>query len=299
MHLRLRSIQQLNAEANSMARKQSSVLEDLFAIAATLPWWVGVALAITSYLFFHSVAVTEIAPTAQIGQMGSMVIKNVFKTLSTILQYILPLVFLVGSLASFFKRKQREKLVFEVACNPSASSLNEMRWEEFEMLVGEAFRQQGFTVRETGGGGADGGVDIVLTKDNEKFLVQCKQWRAQKVGVAVVRELYGVMAAEGATGGVVVTSGYFTDEAKKFANGRNVKLLDGKLLHAFLRNTRTEKHHTVFQQNKPTSSGELAPVCPLCSSAMVKRTAKRGGNSGGEFWGCSKFPVCKGIRQTI
>lgn len=82
MHLRLRSIQQLNAEANSMARKQSSVLEDLFAIAATLPWWVGVALAITSYLFFHSVAVTEIAPTAQIGQMGSMVIKNVFKTLS-------------------------------------------------------------------------------------------------------------------------------------------------------------------------------------------------------------------------
>jgi len=124
MHLRLRSIQQLNAEANSMARKQSSVLEDLFAIAATLPWWVGVALAIISYLFFHSVAVTEIAPTAQIGQMGSMVIKNVFKTLSTILQYILPLVFLVGSLASFFKRKQREKLVFEVASNPSASSLN-------------------------------------------------------------------------------------------------------------------------------------------------------------------------------
>jgi restriction system protein len=50
-------------------------------------------------------------------------------------------------------------------------------------------------VAEIGGGGADGGVDLVLTKPGksggEKFLVQCKQWRAYKVGVDVVRELYG------------------------------------------------------------------------------------------------------------
>jgi restriction system protein len=46
---------------------------------------------------------------------------------------------------------------------------------------------------ETGGGGPDGGVDLVLRKPggngSEKFLVQCKQWRALKVGVDVVREL--------------------------------------------------------------------------------------------------------------
>ena len=38
----------------------------------------------------------------------------------------------------------------------------------------------------------------MLRKDREKFLVQCKQWKAFKVGVTVVRELYGVMAAHGA-----------------------------------------------------------------------------------------------------
>jgi Restriction endonuclease len=47
----------------------------------------------------------------------------------------------------------------------------------------------------------------------ERFLVQCAQWRAFKVGVDVVRELYGVMAAKGAAGGFVVTSGKFTDDA--------------------------------------------------------------------------------------
>ena len=50
-----------------------------------------------------------------------------------------------------------------------------MIWREFEMLVGEAFRLQGYQVVETGGGGADGGVDLVLRKDRETFLVQCKQ----------------------------------------------------------------------------------------------------------------------------
>lgn len=52
------------------------------------------------------------------------------------------------------------------------------------------------------GGGADGGVDLVLTRTGknggEKFLVQCKRWRAFKVGAEVVRELYALMAAGGA-----------------------------------------------------------------------------------------------------
>ncbi len=98
------------------------------------------------------------------------------------------------------------------------------------MLVGEAFRHSGYAVTETGGGGADEGVDLALSKDNEKFLVQCKQWRAMKVGVTTVRELYGVMAAKGAAGGFVVTSGKFTKEAERFAAGRNITLIDGVVL---------------------------------------------------------------------
>jgi hypothetical protein len=37
------------------------------------------------------------------------------------------------------------------------------------------------------------------------------------------------------------------------------------------------------------------PTCPVCSSPMVKRSAKRGTNAGNEFWGCSQYPRCKGI----
>jgi ssDNA-binding Zn-finger/Zn-ribbon topoisomerase 1 len=40
---------------------------------------------------------------------------------------------------------------------------------------------------------------------------------------------------------------------------------------------------------------ETLPHCPKCGSEMILRTAKRGDNQGGKFWGCSKYPECRGI----
>jgi restriction system protein len=37
-------------------------------------------------------------------------------------------------------------------------------------------------------------------------------------------------------------------------------------------------------------------MCPVCGSDMVVRTARRGPNSGKQFWGCERFPSCKGTR---
>ena len=38
------------------------------------------------------------------------------------------------------------------------------------------------------------------------------------------------------------------------------------------------------------------PTCPKCRSTMVLRTARQGRYRGKQFWGCSRFPKCKGIR---
>lgn len=176
-----------------------------------------------------------------------------------------------------------------------------MSWREFELLVGEAFRLQGYHVVESGGGGADGGVDLRLRRGNETFLVQCKQWRAVRVGVDVVRELYGVMAAEGSTGGFVVTSGQFTPDAQAFATGRNIKLIDGKLLFGLIQQARASQNaRAPASVPSPALSAKpqvvTVPSCPKCNSQMVLRTARRGANAGGEFWGCTRYPACKGTR---
>ena len=44
---------------------------------------------------------------------------------------------------------------------------------------------------------------------------------------------------------------------------------------------------------------EALGLCPDCGSRMVPRLAKRGRHNGKSFYGCSKFPRCTGIRQTI
>jgi len=40
-----------------------------------------------------------------------------------------------------------------------------------------------------------------------------------------------------------------------------------------------------------------APMCPVCGKPMIKRVAKKGINSGKEFWSCSGYPECNGTRK--
>jgi len=276
-----------------LARRKQNFIEDLIEITSKLPWWVGVALAIVAYVWLHSVAVSEVTAVIQSGKMGNFVGQTLFKTLASVGQYLLPFAFLVGAAMSAFGRYKRRALHEQVAASPDRGALNDMSWQQFEALVGEAFRRKGYAVSETGGGGADGGIDLALKKEGETFLVQCKQWKAYKVSVTTVRELYGVMAAEGATGGFVVTSGVFTDEARAFAVGRNIELMDGKALHALIRGVSVPAKAVAAS---PAATPAGSPACPVCQSAMVRRTAKRGANSGNAFWGCSQYPGCKGIR---
>jgi len=278
-------------------RKQSS-FEDLIDIAAMLPWWVGVLLALIAYFVLHHYATVEVAQSTSVAQLGANVTHQLGKALAMAGQYLLPFAFVIGAGISAYGKHKRATLFTDVQGGISPSVLNGMSWQEFEMLVGEAFRRKGYMVSETGGGGADGGVDLVLRKDGEKFLVQCKQWKAYKVGVTTIRELYGVMAAGGAAGGFVVTSGVFTQEAKSFADGRNIDLIDGSELTAMIKKTQQQSLvPAATKQPSPQISPAVTDnqICPKCGSTMVKRTAKHGANVGQMFWGCANFPQCREI----
>lgn len=155
----------------------------MFEIAAVLPWWAGVLLALIAYPVIHHFAVVDVPITTTPGHMGQVVVWQMTKAIATYLQYIVPILLLSGAVASFFGRRKREGLITDVATGRSSDALRNMSWREFEQLVGEAFRMKGYAVTETGGGGADGGIDLELRKGGEVFLVQCKQWRAFKVSV--------------------------------------------------------------------------------------------------------------------
>ncbi len=260
-------------------------------------------LALVSYVILHRYASVDVATNITPGQIGQMVTGQVIKTLAFYGQFVIPLVFLVGAAASFFGRRKREGLLRDVAGDSSGETVRTLNWKDFELLVGEAFRMRGLSVAETGGGGADGGIDLQLKKGGEVFLVQCKQWRAYKVSVNVVRELYGVMASQGAAGGFVVTSGVFTADAHSFAEGKNIELIDGTALNKMIEKARATQPVVVSIADAPIraepklqTASTMDPTCPRCGSAMAKRIAKQGSNAGGAFWGCTAFPKCRGIK---
>jgi restriction system protein len=210
-----------------MARRQGG-FSDLMDFAARLPWQAACVLAGVSFLTFHFIAVALPPSASDLGDLGSVVIHRGIHTFAYFLQFILPAGLLIGATASFIKQSRASSLLQTAKSEPMA--ISEMSWRDFERLVGEAFRHRGFKVTGFGGGRADGGVDLALMKNGERFLVQCKHWRKEQVGVTVVRELNGVMAVAGAQGGYVVTGGRFTPEAQEFAGKTKIELVDGKAL---------------------------------------------------------------------
>jgi restriction system protein len=314
-------------QTRDMARK-TSLFDDLFYIAAKLPWWVSLAIALASGLYLHSVAGRPLVSTSDVHQLQSVVLSNLAHMAASFFQYLLPFIFTLGAIASILGRRKRRNLI-ESAANAKGNSLLSISWQDFELLVGEALRRRGYAVQETGANGPDGGVDLIARKDGEAYLVQCKQWRAVQVGVPVVRELYGAMAAMGAVGGFVITSGTFSKPAREFASGRNLQLIDGTVLKQWVaeakKPTAQPTVEVVQKRVEPKlsqpelSDPELSepkvvaepvskapapevpvapkpPACPHCRKTMVMRVARTGANAGGNFWGCADYPKCRGIR---
>lgn len=275
-----------------MAKKKQSLFDDLIAIATMLPWKVALMLAVASYVGFHSMASLPPAlfnPNNLGPSLSNSMLRQAMIVFGMFLQYLVPLAFVIGALLCVLKRRKQAALHGQVADKPDRDALESMSWSDFEGLTAEVFRRKGYTVIERGGNGPDGGVDLALRMGQDKYLVQCKQWKTMKVGVATVRELYGVMAAEGAVGGFVVASGAFTDDARRFAEGKSIRLIPTETMLRMISET------SANAANEPQKAA--APSCPKCASAMVQRMAKRGDLAGTVFWGCSRYPACRGMSK--
>ncbi len=264
-----------------MAR--TSVIEDIFDMLRKAPWWMGVSAAA---LFWILGLIFVGGPAKDPIQSA---IRPLFKLMFNGLAIVCLVAAAVSAIQSLFRRKMLDR-------QTGTDSLRSLSWREFEQLVGEAFRRQGYDVEETGGGGADGGIDLVLRGHGETVLVQCKQWRERQVGVDKVRELFGVVTAEGANRGILVTSGNYTNDAQSFKVGKPLTLVDGPALAQLVRDVQPSRPATI---SAPPPAPAASTACPRCGSPMVLRTAKKGASAGSSFYGCSKYPACKGTRPAV
>lgn len=260
--------------------RKGNMLTNVLILA---PFWVSLVMAAIAYVFLSSV-------------LPAIAFSNpVYKSIAAAGPLYAPgtAVFFVFLAIISAVRRQRIRKQFEQ--QESVKTLNDLSWKAFEDVTGEFFRREGYSVMENLVGGADGGVDLRLQKDGQRFLVQCKRWKSKRVGLPVVRELLGALTAESADKGIMVATSSFTGDAISFARKHDIKLIDGAALGAAI-NRHAETPPSLPETAPSLPEEDSTPLCPKCGASMVRRSAKKGSRAGESFWGCSMFPCCRGTR---
>lgn len=154
---------------------------------------------------------------------------------------------ILGWLAVQLQARDRQHLI------DWTTEIRHLNAEEFEWLVGEIFRRDGWKVEEAGRqDGPDGNIDLKLSKGSDRRLVQCKRWTSWQVGVDEVRKLGGTLLREGLAGGegILVTYSEFTPQAVEEGRRLGMGLIDKCDLYAMVEKVRRQE------------------PCPKCRSAM-------------------------------
>ena len=104
------------------------------------------------------------------------------------------------------------------------------------------FERLKYSVRQTPYSN-DVGLDAIITKDGDKFLVECKRYsESNKSGRPEIQKFHSAIVNDRAKGGFFVTTGNFSTSARKYAAKHNIELVDAdelvKMMYATLLPTR-------------------------------------------------------------
>ena len=163
------------------------------------------------------------------------------------------------------------------------AALRKKPWGEFETLVGQVFRGQGYMVKERGGFKRDHGVDLIAQRGKERVLIQCKHWLAWKVAEGQVKQLYADVKTQKFTEGWLVTCGQFTGFAKSWAKGKEIRLIDGESLVQLIQLAGISDRRPSAPAETKMPARLTSPGCPNCDTPMRRHTNRYDESS---FWGC-------------
>ena len=200
----------------------------------------------------------------------SLGLSTYYLVLCNLVGVVLALVVVLAWTGVIFDAAQRRHLI------DWTTELRHLNSTEFEWLVGEMFRREGWTVQETGStDGPDGNIDLVLTKTGSRVIVQCKRWEARPVSVDTIRAFLGTLLRErlSPASGIFVTLSAFTETARAEARDAGLQLIDGPALHDRMDRVR---------RSEP---------CPICNSPMLLAKSQHG------WWLRCRAPGCRGKRD--
>lgn len=284
--------------ARKNTRKEESFAHVLYELLLVIPAWCGPIVVAVAYIATRWAFPWLLSAFTQ-DDSAAKTTSDMLASLSVAFSpWIATAVLIIWLVAETTKWNDRRRLDRQTGLK----SIQQLTWSEFELLLCEAFRRQGFGVEHNRRPSPDGGIDIRLSMAGAVTLVQCKHWKARSVGVKVVRELLGVVTSERAQSGIVVTSGAFTRDAVDFAERNPIRLIEGEQLVSMITEvqrsgaTRAAVASEIADQRAKVATETATPACPKCGATTVRRIAKSGPHAGSAFFGCSRYPKCRSFQ---
>jgi len=87
-------------------------------------------------------------------------------------------------------------------------------------------------------------------------------------------------------------------QLRRYVRSKKDQVLSEREVQLIIRKFGDHQAGVTTKKRTPKHSvTRIEPECPQCSGKMVKRKATKGRFAGRNFWGCSNYPDCKGIRN--
>ena len=151
-----------------------------------------------------------------------------------------------------FQQKAFSLMVSEYARLHATLTLNIDEWRalkptQFEDEIARMFARLGYDVTQTSYSN-DFGRDIIALKDGKKYLVECKCYAVGgSSGRPVLQKLHSAMVTDGADGGFFVTTGGFSDPARKFSTANKIELIGPDALVRLMAESKQGKSSTEYK----------------------------------------------------
>lgn len=165
----------------------------LFAVLLRSPWWISFAIA------------------AGLFALVRMFIPDLYAA-------FVPLPFVIIGCIAAWKQLQ---LPSAARVAQTIDAVRAMSWSEFSAVIEAAYRRDGYSVSRLDGDAAD----FMAIKTGRIAVIACKRWKAAQVGVEALRALDAARDKHSAHDCVYVAAGEVSENARKFAKEKRIRLV--------------------------------------------------------------------------
>ena len=193
---------------------------NIIEFLSQVPWWFFASVSVLAYILL-----AFIVPLFE--QQGTL-INEVHVSLGPAFAPVVALALLAPASFSILSSSRRRKKLHDLQRDLQA--IQTLSHKQFENLVAEAYGRIGYLVLKHSAFEEDQGIDLVLRKSANLYLVRCRNWQSHEISAEIVRRMYSLMYDRQASGSIIISSGTFSRDALRFAADKPIELVDGRQL---------------------------------------------------------------------